>query len=93
METAVTSQLFRAFSVCRRLDGEVVIYRCLERLEDRRFFVQSADRLRLPVRLERIQEHEKQFWELLLEASPTERGDAHATVEEAIAAFDAEFGN
>jgi len=85
--------LFRTFSVCRRSTNEAVIYRCLERLEDHRFFVQSADRVRPPIRIEDIQYQEQQFWELFIESSPEERGEAHSTVEEAIAAFDAYFEN
>ncbi|MBV9948539.1 MAG: hypothetical protein JOZ69_16940 [Myxococcales bacterium] len=89
----MTGALFRAFSVCRRLPHEAVIYRCFERLSDGLFFVQSADRLRLPLRLEDIHAHEVQLWELFLEASPDERGTPHPTIEQAVAAFDAQFGN
>ena len=85
------SPLFKMFSVCRRLPDEVVVYRCFERLDDHRFFVQSADRLRLPIERGLVETHESQLWELLLEASPEERGASGATVEEAITAFDAAF--
>ncbi len=35
---------------------------------------------------------ERQFWELLCETAPEERGAAYPSVLEAIEAFDAEFG-
>ena len=70
-----------------------MIYRCFERLLDHRFLVQSADRIRLPIRIEDIHYHERQFWELLIESSPEERSEAYSTIEEAITAFDAYFEN
>jgi hypothetical protein len=43
--------LYKVVSVCRRLgDREAVVYRCLELLPGRGFVVQSADRVRLPLR-------------------------------------------
>ena len=86
--------LYKRVSVCRRLsDKEAVVYRCLELLPGRGFVVQSADRVRLPPRPEELQQHERQFWELLCEVAPEERAKPYPTLEEAIAAFDAEFGN
>jgi hypothetical protein len=86
--------LYKLVSVCRRLgDREAVVYRCLELLPGRGFVVQSADRVGLPLRLEDLQHHERQFWELLCEVAPEERAKPYPSLEQAIAAFDAEFGN
>lgn len=86
--------LYKVVTVCRRLgEGEAVVYRCLELLSGRGFVVQSADWVRLPVRLEELQHHESQFWELFCEEAPEERARPYPSLEAAIAAFDAEFGN
>ncbi len=89
-----SEMLYKLVSVCRRLgEREAVVYRCLELLPGRGFVVQSADRVRLPLRLEDLQHHERQFWELFCEVAPEERAKPYPSLEEAIAAFDAEFGN
>ena len=86
--------LYKLMKVYRRLgDRDAVVYRCLELLPGRGFVVQSADRVRLPLRLEDLQHHERQFWELFCEVAPEERAKPYPSLEEAIAAFDAEFGN
>ena len=86
--------LYKVVSVCRRLnDKEAVVYRCLELLPGRGFVVQSADRVRLPLQREELQHHERQFWELFCEVAPEERATPYPSLEQAIAAFDAEFGN
>jgi hypothetical protein len=89
-----SEMLYKLVNVYRRLDDrEAVVYRCLELLPGRGFVVQSADRVRLPLRLEELQHYERQFWELFCEVAPEERGKPYASLEEAVAAFDAEFGN
>lgn len=88
------SVLYRPFDIVRRLRVEtVVIYRCIEVLPGRGFMVQSADWVRLPVDRELLRRHEKQFWELLCEDAPEVRSKLFATVEQAIASFDADFSN
>ncbi|WPB77143.1 hypothetical protein KYC5002_50215 [Archangium violaceum] len=78
----------------RRLgDEEAVIYRCFELIPERGFVVQSADRIHLPVNMEEMRCHERQFWELFCEEAPDQRSVPYPSIEEAIAAFDAEFGN
>ncbi|XXF77900.1 hypothetical protein P2318_33345 [Myxococcaceae bacterium GXIMD 01537] len=49
--------------------------------------------MRLPFRPEELQHHERQFWELLCEVAPEERATPYPSLEQAIAAFDMEFGN
>jgi hypothetical protein len=84
--------LYRRHDVIRRLEsGEAVVYRCIERIPERGYVVQSADRVRLPLSREVMEQHERQFWELLCEADPRERGGLHPTLEEAITAFDKDF--
>jgi hypothetical protein len=81
-------------NVYRRIsDKEAVIYRCFELIPAQGFVVQSADRLVLPASLEHMQHHERQLGELFCEVAPEERSSPFASIEEAIAAFDAEFGN
>ncbi|NVJ24401.1 MULTISPECIES: hypothetical protein [Myxococcus] len=88
------SVLYRPFDIVRRLGANVaVVYRCVEVLPGRGFVVQSADWVRLPVERELLRRHEQQFWELLCEEAPEVRSSLFATVEQAIASFDADFGN
>jgi DNA-binding IclR family transcriptional regulator len=89
-----SEMLYKLVSVCRRLgDREAVVHRCLELLPGQGFVVQSADRVRLPLRLEDLQHQERQFWELFCEVAPEERAKPYPSLEQTIAAFDAEFGN
>ncbi len=75
----------------RKGEGVVVLYRCFQSLAGGKFAVQSADFFKLPVDIERLQQSEKQFLELLLEVPPSERCDWFDSLEEAIAAHDNEF--
>lgn len=87
-----SEKLYKLTTVCRRLSPrEAVLYRCFELLPGQGFVVQSADRVRLPLGAEELRHHEMQFWELFCEVSPEERGKSYPSIEEAIAAFDAEF--
>ncbi|NTX07936.1 hypothetical protein [Myxococcus sp. CA040A] len=84
--------LYRPFDIVQRLGTEkAVIYRCIEVLPGRGFMVQSADRVWLPVDREMLRGHEQRFWELLCEEAPEVRRRLFATVEQAIASFDADF--
>ncbi|WP_163997884.1 hypothetical protein [Pyxidicoccus caerfyrddinensis] len=84
--------LYRRHDVVRRLEsGEAVIYRCVERIPDGGYVVQSADRVRPPFDRGVMEQHERQFWELFCEVDPRERGGLHPTLEEAITEFDKDF--
>lgn len=69
------------------------MYRCWRFFPGPRYVVQSADRIRFPVSASDVSKHEVGFWELFCEESPEDRSESYATLEEAIEAFDAEFGN
>jgi len=83
--------LYRSVNVFRRLEADVVFYRCLQKLPDGGYVVQSADWLRLPLREDQLHQLTAQFVELLFEEPPDNRGPLRPTIEEAIAAFDAQF--
>jgi hypothetical protein len=87
--------LYEPITVCRRLPdrNEAVVYRCFRTLPQQGFVVQSADRLRLPITPSELASHEVRFWELFCEEAPDERSTSYSTLEEAIRAFDEEFGN
>jgi hypothetical protein len=88
------STLYRLINVCRRVSSEkAILYRCFELIPQGGFVVQSADWINLPVRPESMAHHERQLWELFCEEAPELRSAPQASLEEAIAAFDAEFGN
>ncbi|ATB39675.1 hypothetical protein CYFUS_005120 [Cystobacter fuscus] len=89
-----SNSLYKLINVFRRLSkDEAVIYRCFELIPEQGFVVQSADRINLPVDMEDMRFHERQLWELFCEEAPDQRGVPSASIEEAIAAFDAKFGN
>lgn len=86
--------MYRLINVFRRISAEkAIIYRCFELIPEGGFVVQSADWINLPVRAESMNHHERQLWELFCEEAPDQRSVPYASLEEAIAAFDAEFGN
>ncbi len=88
------STLYRQHNICRRLsDKEAVVYRCFELIPAGGFVVQSADRIHLPVSLEDTRQHERQLWELFCEEAPEKRSAPFASIEEAIIAFEADFGD
>lgn len=80
--------MYLVLNVIRRSVDHIVVYRCLQRISDGSYFVQSADRVRLPVRSEDMNVLEKQFWELLLENEPDTRSEPAKTLEDAIHAFE-----
>ena len=80
--------IYRAIDVWqRRPDGQLVRYRCFQLLPDGGYCVQSAD---FPD-AEQNAFLDKQFLELLAESAPEERSKVHPSLEEAIAAHQAEF--
>lgn len=84
--------LYRRHDVIRRLEsGEAVVYRCVERIPEGGYVVQSADRVWLPLVGGLLEQHERQFWELFCEVDPVERGGLHPTLEAAISEFDKDF--
>ena len=86
--------LYKLINVLRRISAEeAVFYRCFELIPGRGFVVQSADRINLPVSMDDMRYQERQLWELFCEEAPEQRSVPYASIEEAIAAFDAEFGN
>lgn len=88
------SRLYKLSNVLRRISPEkAVVYRCFELIPEGGFVVQSADWIHLPMDSNAMSHHERQLWELFCEEAPEQRSAPHASIAEAIAAFDAEFGN
>ncbi|MBM7117781.1 hypothetical protein [Archangium primigenium] len=88
------SRLYKLINVFRRISAEkAIVYRCFELIPEGGFVVQSADWIRLPVDSDAMRQHERQLWEFFCEEAPEQRSGPSASIEEAIAAFDAEFGN
>jgi hypothetical protein len=85
--------LLRYIPIWRRKAEGIVLYRCFEVLGSVGFTVQSADYFTVESLQARVPELEKQLLELLIEQSPDERFRTHLSIEKAIEAFDAEFGN
>ncbi len=83
--------MYVVLNVIKRSGDHIVVYRCLQRTSDGSYFVQSADRVRLPVCSEDLKVLEKQFWELLLESEPDTRSEPAKTLEEAVRAFEDYF--
>ncbi len=84
--------MFEAVDVWVRGEGEVYRYRCLRRLSDGRYCVQSMDVLRPGDDAATARFLDDQFVELLTEADPTERSPTFPSLCEAIEAHNAEFG-
>ncbi|MBN8233166.1 hypothetical protein JYK02_37200 [Corallococcus macrosporus] len=76
----------------RHSEHELIVYRCLEVLPAGGFVVQSADRVRVPEGVSSVEQHERQFLELMCEVAPEDRSEPHASITEAIEAFKADFG-
>lgn len=85
-------KLYRRFDVFVRRDSEtVVVYRCFEDLDSRRFSIQSADRMKRPFDAEQSNQHVTQLFELFAEESPESRSGSFPTVAEAILDFEQSF--
>jgi hypothetical protein len=85
--------MYRAIDVWKKNDGGLIRYRCFQILESGKYCVQSADFYYLPIEGEQLKQNEQQFFELLMEFPPDERGGAFDSLEEAIRAPDKEFEN
>jgi hypothetical protein len=86
-------RICRRHDIWRRLsDRRAVRYVCFEALGDGLFSVQSADFFGFPVDARVLRYQEDQAIELFIETDPVERGSVFASLDEAIAAHDAEFG-
>ena len=86
-------RVFEAVDVWVRGEDELYRYRCFRRISDNRYCVQSMDVVRPDDDPAEFTFLERQFVELLTEWDPTVRSPTFASLEEAIQAFDAQFGN
>jgi len=85
--------MYERIDVYRRTTtNKVVIYRCWRILPEGGYVVQSADHISSPANAKELVEHEQRLLELFSDVAPEERGEPYPTVEEAIRAFDDEFG-
>ena len=77
--------LFQAFDVWERVsENQAIRYRCLKRLADEGFVVQSADFFYRPIDKESLLASDLQLVELLLDSDPFDRAEAANTLEKAI---------
>ena len=91
MDTQV--KLYEQIDVWRRLDrGGLKCYKCFRVLSTGKYHVQSADYISRASTASQLRYLEKNFVELLEEIAPDKRNPGYATLLEAIAAHDAEFG-
>ena len=85
-------QAYRQFDVWRRTQhGEARSYRCFQGLTDGLFYIQSCDAHR-PSEEKTQRQLAQQFVELFCEEEPCTRTAGLPSLEEALAAFDTEFG-
>ena len=86
--------LYEAINVWRRTAADgLICYRCFRLVPGGGFCVQSADSFHSSVDATRAGQAERQFLELLSEDAPDKRSRVFPSLEEAISAFDREFGN
>jgi hypothetical protein len=85
--------LYKVIDVWRRTDAGAIRYRCFELIPSGHFCVQSADFYRDALSASKAEFLDCQFVELFLEQPPDDRSVTFATLEEAIARHDLEFGN
>lgn len=87
--------LYERVDVFRSLQGSnaFVAYRCFRLRGGTGYVVQSMDRIQLPVSQSDLAGHEARLAELFVEDEPGRRSQCFPTLEEAIRAFDEEFGN
>ena len=84
--------MFKAIDVWRRLNnGGLARFRCFEVLPNQGYCVQSVDFYNEPLDVKRMQEFDRQFIELLLEAAPNRENETYRTLEEAIANHELDF--
>jgi hypothetical protein len=86
--------MFEYISVWKRVsDSELILYRCFKNLATGRYCVQSADFYRLPMNAKQVAFLEENFLRLFAAASPEERSNSFATLEEAIREHVRKFGD
>ena len=84
--------LYREILVWQRVGSRsVACYRCLQRLSDGLFCVQSKDLFHLPASEKQRQDLASQFVELLVEEDPVSRSGGFASLEDAIRAHELYF--
>ncbi len=87
-------KLYEQMDVWRRLDrGGLKCYRCFRALATGLYHVQSADYISRASTASHLRYLEKNFVELLEEIAPDKRIPGYATLLEAIAAHDVDFGD
>lgn len=85
-------KLYRYIPVFRRADDGVVLYRVFE-VHGLGYVVQSQDFYRPGDQHLQAMQLESQFLELFMEQKPEDRSGISESIEEAIAAFDLDFGD
>jgi len=85
--------LYESIDVWKRVDEHrLVRYRCFKVICDSSFCVQSSDIYHIPMENNQLEQHQRQFTELLLEEAPDARSETYSSLEDAIANHDSEFG-
>jgi hypothetical protein len=85
-------ELYQAVDVWKRISEiQLLRYRCFKNLTTSRYSVQSVDFYQLPLDVAHATSMETQYCELFAEQLPDVRSDSFNSLEEAIAAHDAEF--
>src|SRR6266700_3046941 len=86
----MSEALYESIDVWRRQhDATLRRYRCFRILSNGHYCVQSMDVYSVPIDPIRLQELDNQFYELLAETDPVERGGHFPSLEQAIADHDA----
>lgn len=84
--------LYKAIDVWKRNEeAQLVRYRCFQVLSTGKYCVQSADFYEVPTAVAKATDLERQFLELLRDASPDTRAGGFDSLEEAIANHDKYF--
>ena len=94
MDTSGLKQnyLFKSIDVWCLVDKVTLLrYRCFEVLPQKKYCVQSSDFYNSPITSSQLENHERQYIELLLECPPNSRDDLYDTLEEAISAHEKDF--
>ena len=84
---------YKQHQIFRRLDGDVAIYVCLERIEDSQFAVHQMEFVPTTQLKSSTAEIDATFFELFSEESPDTRCDWFPSLRAAIDAHDKEFEN
>jgi hypothetical protein len=86
------NRLFQEIRVFKRAgENRIIFFRCLKQISTGMFAVQSADFLSSPISTDQIVNSDLQFFELMFDQSPVERCTWHDSVDQAIAAHEADF--